>query len=404
MSSETTPTNDPNDRRTSSRGPRGRSAAAGILGVLAIVGVLASLVAVWARVTLFDSDRVAATVGDALAEPAVSDAVAQHLAGQLFAAVDVDAAVAETLPQALERFQPAVTGGIRGLVERSLTAALQNAEVQQRLSSAVRRAHGAAMRLLEGDGLFDAATVDNGEVSLNLLPLLDRGLARLQELGLLTEIDLPPLAADGDPAEQIVELETALGRDLPDDFGQLVVYRGDTLARAEASLESAQNAMALAKRAMWVLVVVTLLLLVATVVLARARWRAVLLLSLGSIAVAVLARAATERVVDEAPDVVVPPGAKAAVRSIVGDLGASLLRTLGLVLLIAAVAATVATLKRRWQRGDVIIVASVLVGAIVIGLVGLTIVALLLAVAAAIGMTFLLRHVWSAPAGARASG
>ena len=74
------------------------------------------------------------------------------------------------------------------------------------------------------------------------------------------------------------------------------------------------------------------------------------------------------------------------------------------MLLIAAVVVAVATLVRRWRRADLIIVASVLTGVVIIGLVGLTIVALLLAVAAAIGMTFLLRHVWSAPAGARASG
>ena len=91
----------------------------------------------------------------------------------MFAAVEVDAAVAATLPPALERFVPAVAGGVQGLVERSLTSALENEDVQQRLSNVVRRAHAAAMRLLEGDGLLDGASVENGEVTLNLLPFLD---------------------------------------------------------------------------------------------------------------------------------------------------------------------------------------------------------------------------------------
>ena len=206
---------DASDLHTRSRWSSVRTVAAWILGVLAVLGVVASSLAVWARSTVFDSDNVAGTVGDALAEPAVSDALAKHLTDQLFAAVEVDTALAETLPPALERFVPAVAGGVRGLVERALTSALENEEVQQRLSNVVRRAHSAAMRLLEGDGLLDGATVENGEVTLNLLPFLERGLARLQELGLLTEVELPPLAADGVPAEQIAELEAALGRDLP---------------------------------------------------------------------------------------------------------------------------------------------------------------------------------------------
>ena len=264
-----TPSDDASNSSNRSRRRGARSVAASILGVLAVIGVLASSLAVWARATVLDSDNVAATVGDALAEPAVSDALAAHLSEQLFAAVEVDAAIAATLPPALERFVPAVAGGVQGLVERSLTSALENEDVQQRLSNVVRRAHAAAMRLLEGDGLLDGASVQDGEVTLNLLPFLERGLARLQEFGLLTDVELPPLAADGVPAEQIAALEAALERDLPEDFGQLVVYRSDTLAQAEASLESAQSAMAVAKRAAWVLIIVTVVLLVATMLIAR---------------------------------------------------------------------------------------------------------------------------------------
>ena len=102
---------------------------------------------------------------------------------------------------------------------------------------------------------------------------------------------------------------------------------------------------------------------------------------------------------DRAPDLTVRPGAKAAITSIVGDVGTSLLRTLGVVILIAAVAVAVAMLIRHWRRADLIVVAAVLTGVVIIGLLGLTIVSLLLAVAAAVGTGFLLRHVWSAPAG-----
>ena len=46
---------------------------------------------------------------------------------------------------------------------------------------------------------------------MNLLPLIGRGLARLQELGLFEQLDVPDLSADGDPEEQIAQLEAGDG-------------------------------------------------------------------------------------------------------------------------------------------------------------------------------------------------
>ena len=73
-------------------------------------------------------------------------------------------------------------------------------------------------------------SVDNGEVSINLLPLLSRGLLAIQDLGVLADARVPVFTADGDPAEQQAELSVAIGRTLPADFGQLVVYRSEKLA------------------------------------------------------------------------------------------------------------------------------------------------------------------------------
>ena len=95
------------------------------------------------------------------------------------------------------------------------------------------RAHDRAMQLLEGDGLAHGISVVNGEVSINFLPLVSRGLQELSDLGVPGLDKIPELTPDGDPSQQIAQLEEATGRDLPDDFGQLVVYRSDRLANAQ---------------------------------------------------------------------------------------------------------------------------------------------------------------------------
>jgi hypothetical protein len=384
------------------QGGRGRSIAAGILGVLAVVCLLATTIAVWARVTLFDSDRVASAVSDALAQPDVDAALAEYITTQLFSAVDVNAAVSNLLPSSLSRLEPAIAGGVETVVQRGLTTALGTEEVQELLTDVVRRAHAAAMRLLEGDGLVDGISVVNGEVQLNLLPLFARALTLVQNVGLLSDVQVPDLTRAGDPTEQIAELESALGRDLPPDFGQLVVYQSDRLADAQASLQSAQNALAFAKRAMWALIGLTIVLLVVTMLLARNRWRAALLLGLGAVVAMILARTAINRVVDEAPDLVSSAGAKAAITSIVGDVGSSLRRTVGLVLVVAALVALVALFRRHWRRSDLVAVGAVVAGVIVLGLLGLSIGALVLAIVAGGVVVFSLNRWWPAPAPAPA--
>jgi hypothetical protein len=363
---------------------RVRGTIAAILGVLAIVSLMAATVAVWARVTVFSSDRVATIVGDAVAEPEVSTALADYLTEQVFAAVDVDAALSSVLPDSLTRLEPVLASGARTAVNAGLDRLLSTPEVQETLTRLVERAHRAAMRLLQGDGLVDGITIVDGAVTVNMLPLISRGLERLQGLGLLTDVDLPTLTADGDPEQQIAELESATGRQLPDGFGQLVVYRSDRLAEGQASLESAQQAVALAKRAVWVLVVLTFALVVATILVARNRWRAAMWLGLGGAASMVVVRSAVRRVEEDAPDLATKPGGRAAIQAIVGGAGQGLLRLAGIILIVGAAAAVLALFRRHWRREDLFLVAAVVAFALIVAIAGLSLGSLVAALVVAI--------------------
>jgi hypothetical protein len=252
------------------------------------------------------------------------------------------------------------------------------------------------MRLLEGDGLVDGITVVDGAVTLNLLPLIDRGLTRLQSFGLLSDVQLPELSADGNPTEQIAELEAALNRDLPDDFGQLVVYESDRLSDAQASVENAQRTLVLVKRALWVLLIATAALIALTIIIARNRWRAALLLGLGTVAAIVIARTGVRRVRDDAPDLIERPGGKAALAAMLDGAASGLLRVFGLVLLVAAVVALIAFFRRDRQRSDLLLIAAVVAGVVVVGLLGLSIWSLLLGIVVGVAVPFMARQVWPA--------
>ena len=375
---------------------RVRGVIAAVLGVLAILVLTVTAVAVWATATVFNSEKVADIVGDALAEPEVSTALADYLTTQVFNAVDVDSVLTQALPDQLQRFEPILATGARTAVERGLTRVLSNPEVQNLMKTVVERAHRRAMDLLEGDGLVDGIDVTDGTVTLNTLPLIGRGLEQIQRLGLFSDLQIPELTASGDPDEQIAALSEATGRDLPDDFGQLVVYRSDQLADAQATLANAQRLFAFAKRVVWVLIALSIVLVAATILVARRRWRATFLLGLGGLAAMVVVRSATRRVVDDAPELAARPGGKAAIDSILGGASTGLLRLAGLLLIVAAAAVVVAMFRRGWRRDDLVLTAAVLVGIAIVVVAEVSIVSLVAGIVAGIVVVLAARRMFPA--------
>ncbi len=371
---------------------KARTIVAGVLGTLAVLCLVVASIGVWAKATVLQRDRFTALTEDALAQSEVQAGLATYITNAVFDAVDVDAIVADVLPSQLGRAAPAIAAGVESSVERRLTDLLGTEEVQNLLNGIIGRAHDRAMDVLQGDGLADGINVsDGGEVSVNLLPLVGRGLSAVQSLGLLSDVELPTLTRDGDPAQQVAELETALGRDLPDDLGQLVVYQSDSVASAHQSVQQAQRVLVLVQRGVVLLVIAAILLVAATVLVAPRRWRATFALGLGTAAALVVLRSVVRQVVEDAPGLAVKPGAKAAIEAILGGAAASLLRLTGILLLLAIAAVVVALWREGWRRNDIALAAGFGVGMLVLVILDTNLVSLVLAIAATVAAVFAAR-------------
>lgn len=331
-------------------GSKLRSVATVLVGLVAVVGLLTSVVALWARDVLFDSSEVAAAAESALAEPEVTAALAARLTDLAFDAADVEARLTELVPGDLQALVPALVGGAHTAVSDQMEELLATETTRAVVVAVVERSHASLMRLLVGDGVLDGVTVADGEVRLNLLPLVGLGLRTIQDLGYLADRELPPLTVDGDPAEQVAALEAAFGRELADDFGQLTVYRGDAVADVSATVSAAQRAVLLARRALFAVLAITVLAYVGCVLLARRRPRALLALALASVAVLLVARAIVHKVLEEAPAVAVDPGGRAAISATLVSLTSSLLVLLTLLVVLGVGVAIVAYLRsdHRW--------------------------------------------------------
>jgi hypothetical protein len=324
---------------------RVRSGLAALMGVLAVVGLLTSVFAVWAQAVIFDSSAVGDAVEDALAEPEVTAALAAELTDQTIEAVDLERRIDDLLPEDLSPLAPALVGGVRTAIDDRLEDVLAAESTRALVVRVAEGSHARLMRVLDGDGVADGVTVSDDEVQVNLLPLVGLGLREVQDLGYLGDVEVPVLAADGDPEEQIAALERSFGRDLPVDFGQLTVYRGEAVAKAGETVATARRALLLAKRALAVVIVVTLASYAATMVLAVRRARTVLVLSLASVAVLLVARALTRAVLQEAPVVAVSPGARAAIAATLTSLASGLFTILTLAIVTGVAVAAVAFLR-----------------------------------------------------------
>ncbi|HZB43076.1 MAG TPA: hypothetical protein VE487_19040, partial [Ilumatobacter sp.] len=276
-----------------------RTVGAVILGVIAVVGLLCSVLGLWARDTVFDETEVAGAVESAIDDPAVTDALAARLTESVMSAVDLETRLANILPPALQRLTPAIVGGTTQRIEDRLSNRLADAQTRDTLVTIFERSYGAFLDVMEGDGIADGLTVEEGEVTVNFLPLVADGLQTLQGFGLLDDATIPELARDGDPTEQIAQLEDGLGRDLPEDFGQIVVYRSDSLAEKGETLERTQQLLVVVKRAFVLIMIVTAVAIAGTMLVARDRSRAALGLLLGAAATFVVVRALLNKVLDE---------------------------------------------------------------------------------------------------------
>ena len=144
-----------------------------ICGVLAVVALTLALIGVWARATVFDSDEVGEIVSAALADPEVTAGLATWVTDEVFTAVDVEVGV-ERRPAGPARSAGSDPDSGRPDVRRPRAhpGARQPRCASRRSPQAVERAHSALMQLLSGDGLVDGITVDDGAVTVNLLPLV----------------------------------------------------------------------------------------------------------------------------------------------------------------------------------------------------------------------------------------
>lgn len=324
-----------------------------LLTVLTALGIVLSTTAVWARSVALETDRFVETVGPLIEEPEVQEALATRLTNAVMEGLDIPGRVEsalervapENLPIPATLLADPLTSGLRTFVQNRFEGLVGSEAFQSLWYSTLEVSHGAMVGLLRGGG--ETVSVEGDTVYLDLRPLVNDALVGIE--GTLSDlfgrpIDLP--AFTGERVEEIVPtLEEKLGTDLPEDFGQIPVFTSD-------SLEVAQDAVALVDRLVFLVVVLTLAMAVATIVLAVDKRKGALWLGVGSALALVVARRVTIRLEGSIVDLAPQGSSEGAVRDVVSTVFGSLRGFTTALLVTSVVVAVVAHLVGRplWLR------------------------------------------------------
>ncbi len=228
-----------------------RSIASGGLLVLGCLLVVLSVLAIWLRATLLDTDRYVDTVGPVAEQPAVQKAVADKLSAAIDSKVDYDGLIRQVLPDQADALAPALASGLSSAIHSRVEAFTASDRFETLWIEANRRAHSRLVELLTG-GESGRLVLDEDTVYLDLVPAVATVRDRLRERGYDRLADAIPADVDG----------------------RVALVQSDALV-------SAQSAIKLLKGLAVVLPVLALLCLGGAIFLAASRRRGLLRAALG---------------------------------------------------------------------------------------------------------------------------
>lgn len=255
-----------------------------LLVVLACLGIVLTAVTWWLHYTALNTDGYLKVVGPVAQDEQVQADLSAYLAGQIISVTDLQDQAVEVLPPKAQF----LAGPITDEVEQWMTKVIQRLLASDRAYEAWiginRFAHERAVGLLRGDNKY--TYIEGEDVKVNTLPLISQALQRVDERAprLFGEDFTAPVITPDTPVDDgVAQLQAALGRPLPPEFGQFTLV-------SSSKIETAQTAVRVFDAIVIVLPIVTLALIAAAVYFARRRLRVVIWLAIGAAAALLAAR------------------------------------------------------------------------------------------------------------------
>lgn len=144
-----------------------------LVRVLVVVGALLAVLALLAgyvRYQALDTDTVEATAGELISDPEIRDEIAATMVDQLFANVDVEAALEQRLPPDQKALAAPITGAVRVGADRLAQQLLERPRAQELWVRTIAATHRNLISVLKDERT--SLRTEGGNVVLDLQPLL----------------------------------------------------------------------------------------------------------------------------------------------------------------------------------------------------------------------------------------
>lgn len=270
-----------------------RRAVVVVLVVLSCLSFVVAVPGVWARRNFLSTDRFVSRAAPLIHDPAVQAAVSNRITLELMQLIDPKELFQQVLPERGQVLAVPLANAVQGFVHDKVDSFVQTEQFATLWEGALRVAHSTSAKVIRGD--TKVVTAENGQVTLNLIPIVDAVLARITSASpeiLGRTVNLPDVKVEDIPQAAITRLESALGVQLPDNFGQFTVYDN-------GKLEAAQKGVKLFDQTVVLLLPLAVLLAALALWLSRRRRRTLLQLVVGVVIGMVLLRRVGFRLDDE---------------------------------------------------------------------------------------------------------
>jgi hypothetical protein len=204
------------------------------LVALTCLSLILTTVGLWGRAMLFNTDRFVGVVEPIVRDPEVAAVLSARASADIVVALELHQRAWDVLPERAGFLAAPLTRAARDLIASELGDLLRNPTFLDAWLSILRFIHSQLVAILRNQST--RVQLQDGQVYLNLFPVIDQGFRLVEQLGLLPDGVQRPDLSNVTPAQGRQDLSQALGVTLPPTFGQVTVAQSESLDDAQRAV------------------------------------------------------------------------------------------------------------------------------------------------------------------------